>query len=173
MRMRPALFERIEAAAARLSTEELERFVTAPAATPQRWQHLVRHSDDARVYEQIWDSEEVNAWVICWSEDQDTGFHDHDDSAAAILVIDGQVREERLRLGSTPEARTGGPGTTLFVPPTAIHRVLHAGDGPAVTIHAYSPPLTSTGAYRVGPGGELERACLPYDQELRAEPALS
>ena len=102
MRMRPALFERIEAAAARLSTEELERFVTAPAATPQRWQHLVRHSDDARVYEQIWDSEEVNAWVICWSEDQDTGFHDHDDSAAAILVIDGQVREERLRLGSTP-----------------------------------------------------------------------
>jgi Cysteine dioxygenase type I len=27
--------------------------------------------------------------VICWSEDQATGFHDHDDSAAAILVIEG------------------------------------------------------------------------------------
>jgi len=65
-----------------MSTGELERFVTALAATPQRWQHLIRHSGDARVYEQMWDSDEVNAWV-------NTGFHDHDDSAAAILVIDG------------------------------------------------------------------------------------
>ena len=153
--------------------DQLERFVEALAATPQRWEHLVRHDDDTRVYEQIWDSDDVNAWVICWSEDQDTGFHDHDDSAAAILVIDGQVREERLRLGAAPESRVGGAGTTLFVPPTAIHRVLHAGARPAVTIHAYSPPLTRTGAYRVGPSGELERASLTYDEELRAQPALS
>jgi hypothetical protein len=88
-------------------------------------------------------------------------------------VIDGQVREERLRLGAPPQSRVSGPGTTLFVPPTAIHRVLHTGDGPAVTIHAYSPPLTRTGAYRVGPEGELERTSLPYDEELQAEPALS
>jgi len=156
-----------------VSNEELERFVRTLAATPQRWEHLVRQSDDGRAYEQIWDSEEVNAWVICWSEDQDTGFHDHDNSAASILVIDGQVREERLRLGASPEARVGGPGTTLFVPPTAIHRVVHTGAGPAVTIHAYSPPLRRTGSYRLGPGGELERASLSYNEELRAEPALS
>ena len=156
-----------------MSNEELERFVRTLAATPQRWEHLVRQSDDGRAYEQIWDSEEVYAWVICWSEAQDTGFHDHDDSAAAILVVVGHVREERLRLGAAPEARVGGPGRTLFVPPTAIHRVLHAGDGPAITIHAYSPPLRRTGAYRLGPGGELERASLAYDEELRAEPALS
>jgi quercetin dioxygenase-like cupin family protein len=156
-----------------MTNAELELFVSALAATPQRWQHLVRDSGEGRVYEQIWDSEDVNAWVICWSEDQDTGFHDHDVSAAAILVIDGHVREERLRLGAAPEARLGGPGSTLFVPPTAIHRVTHAGDGPAITIHAYSPPLTRTGAYRLGPGGELERASLPYDEELRGEPALS
>jgi hypothetical protein len=156
-----------------MSTQELERFVAHLGAEPERWEHLVRHSDDARVFEQICDAEHVNAWVICWSEDQDTGFHDQDDSAAAILVIDGPVREERLRLGAAPETRIGGPGTTLFVPPTAIHRVLHGGGGPAVTIHADSPPLTRTGAYRVGPGGELQRASVPYDEELRSEPALS
>jgi quercetin dioxygenase-like cupin family protein len=156
-----------------MTNAELELFVSALAATPQRWQHLVRDSGEGRVYEQIWDSEDVNAWVICWSEDQDTGFHDHDESAAAILVIDGQVREERLRLGADPEARLGGPGSLLFVPPTAIHRVLHVGDGPAITIHAYSPPLRRTGAYRLGPGGELERTSLPFEEELRAEPALT
>ena len=55
-----------------------------------------------------------------------------------------------------------GPGGTAMVPAVAIHRVLHAGVGPAVTIHAYSPPLRRTGAYRVGPDGQLERASVSY-----------
>ena len=156
-----------------LTLSELERFVADLAADPARWQHLVRHSRDARVYEQIWDGPDVNAWMICWTEDQDTGFHDHDHSAAAILVIDGHVREERLRLGAAPDARVFGPGSLFFVPPPAIHRILHAGSGLAVTIHAYSPPLTRMGTYRVGPRGELERAAQSYREELRAEAALS
>jgi quercetin dioxygenase-like cupin family protein len=156
-----------------LTGPSLEQFVDDLAAQPELWEHLVRHEDEIRVYEQIWDDEEVNAWLICWSEDQDTGFHDHDESAAAIRVLDGHVREDRLRLGSEPNSRLIGPGATFSVPPTAIHRVLHAGDGPAVSIHAYSPPLTRTGAYSVGPDGELERVSMSYDQELSAEAALS
>jgi quercetin dioxygenase-like cupin family protein len=156
-----------------LSIDELGRFATALADSPERWRHLVRHADDARVYEQIWDDEDVNAWVICWSEDQDTGFHDHDVSAAAIAVLDGEVREERLRIGRPSRARTIAAGSVFSVPPVAIHRVLHAGTGPAVTIHAYSPPLTRTGAYRLGADGELQRELLSIEEELRAEAALS
>jgi mannose-6-phosphate isomerase-like protein (cupin superfamily) len=155
-----------------LTLEELERFAAGLASAPERWSHLVRHTDDERVYEQIWEDEDVNAWVICWSEDHDTGFHDHDESGAAIAVVAGAVREDRLRIGSAPRTRELGPGETFTVPPVAIHRVLHAGGAPAVTIHAYSPPLTRTGAYRLGPDGELERESLPYEEELRAEPAL-
>ena len=55
----------------------------------------------------------------------------------------------------------------------AIHRVLHAGTGPAVTIHAYSPPLRRTGAYRVGADGTLERESQPFEVELRGEPAAA
>jgi len=156
-----------------LTGAELRRFAADLAARPERWAHLVRHADDARVYEQIWSDEDVNAWIICWSEDQDTGFHDHDESGAGIVVISGRVREERLALGSAPRAREFGAGECFDVPPVAIHRVLHAGDGPAVTIHAYSPPLRRTGAYQTGSAGELERVSQPYDVELRApEPAL-
>jgi mannose-6-phosphate isomerase-like protein (cupin superfamily) len=156
-----------------LAPAELERFVAGLAAAPERWEHAVRHASDVRVYEQIWDDEDVNAWVICWSEDQDTGFHDHDESSAAIAVISGQVREDRLRLGRSPRSRVIGPGSIFTVPAVAIHRVLHAGRAPAVTLHAYSPPLVRTGAYRVGPDGELERELLSYEEELRATPALS
>jgi mannose-6-phosphate isomerase-like protein (cupin superfamily) len=151
-----------------LSTAELERFVARLADQPDRWQHLVRHDPGGRVYELIHDDEHVNAWLICWSEDQDTGFHDHDTSAAAIAVIEGHVREDRLRLAATPESRVVGPGATLTMPPTAIHRVLHAGGPPAVTIHAYSPPLTRTGAYWVAPTGELQRIAQSFEEELRA-----
>jgi quercetin dioxygenase-like cupin family protein len=156
-----------------LIIERLEKFVAELAASPDQWSHVIRHSDDGRVYELIWDDEDVNARVICWSEDQDTGYHDHDQSAAAISVISGQVREERLRLGRSPLSRTVQGGSTFTVPPAAIHRVLHAGDLPAVTIHAYSPPLSRTGTYRQGPNGELERGSVTIEEELRAEAALS
>jgi mannose-6-phosphate isomerase-like protein (cupin superfamily) len=153
------------------SLEELRRFAAELAQSPERWRHLVRHAEDARVYEQIWDDEDVNAWVICWSQDQDTGFHDHDESAAAIAVVSGRVREDRLTLSGRPASREIGPGATLTLPPVAIHRVLHAGDAPAVTIHCYSPPLRRTGAYRVGDDGTLERESQPFEAELRGEPA--
>ncbi|HEY5188685.1 MAG TPA: cysteine dioxygenase family protein [Solirubrobacteraceae bacterium] len=154
-----------------LTLPELERFTAELAAAPERWRHLVRHGD-ARVYEQIWDDEDVNAWLICWSKDQDTGFHDHDESGAGIAVVSGHVSEDRLTIAGGTNSRELGPGRTFTVPPVAIHRVLHSGLGPAVTIHAYSPPLRRTGAYRIGPDGELEREAQPFEVELRAEPAL-
>lgn len=155
-----------------LSARELERFAANLAATPERWRPRVRH-DDTRVYEQIADNEHVNAWLICWSEDSDTGFHDHDESAAGIAVVSGSVREDRLTLGGPPRSRQLGPGTTFPVPPTAIHRVLLSGTGPAMTIHAYSPPLRRMGAYRIGVDGALEREAQPFEHELCAEPALA
>src|ERR1700729_4557043 len=108
-----------------LTPAELEDFVADLAATPDRWRHLVHHTNDVRVYEQIVDDADVNAWVICWSEDQDTGYHDHDLSAAAIAVISGAVREDRMRLGSGPLSRVIEAGSSFAVPPVAIHRVMH------------------------------------------------
>ncbi len=152
-----------------LSVEQLERFAAALAADPARWRHLVRHRRDERVYEKLFADERVNAWLICWSDGHDTGFHDHDQSAGGIAVVAGRVRDERLALNSAPVARECSAGECFNVPATAIHRVLHAGAQPSITIHAYSPPLTRMGAYRVGPSGELEREALTHEQELRAE----
>jgi predicted metal-dependent enzyme (double-stranded beta helix superfamily) len=155
-----------------LTIEELELFVQSLAADSDRWVPLVRRDGDQRAYELIWEDEDVNAWLICWSEDHDTGFHDHDVSAAAITVIDGHVREDRLRLDGPPVSRVNGPGSLITLAPNAIHRVLHAGTGTAVTIHAYSPPLTRTGAYSIGADGALLRHSQSFEEELRAEQAL-
>jgi quercetin dioxygenase-like cupin family protein len=155
-----------------LTPAELEAFVIRLAADVDRWRPLVSHDPKQRTYELLWEDETVNAWLLCWSQDHDTGFHDHDVSAAAITVIEGRVREDRLRLDRAAQEVVYGTGETFTVPPEAIHRVLHAGSGPAVTIHAYSPPLTRTGSYTEGPGGELLRVVQTEAEELKAELAL-
>ena len=40
-------------------------------------------------------------------------------------------------------------------------------DAPAVSIHAYSPPLWRMGAYVVEPDGTLRRESISYAEELR------
>jgi Cysteine dioxygenase type I len=153
-----------------LSGAALAGFASRLAAEPDRWRHLVRHDADARVYEVIWSDAHVNAWVICWSPGQDTGFHDHGQSAGGIHVVDGRISEERLVLqrpsdprtsGPGPIPRTFGPGSSFHVPSCAIHRVFHGGWQPAVSIHAYSPPLSQMGDYTFAPDGALERAARP------------
>ena len=99
--------------------------------------------------------------------DHDTGFHDHDLSAGALSVVRGGVREERLVLGGAPSSRTSRPGESLTFAASDIHRVSHAGSEPAVTLHAYSPPLWRMGAYEVSPDGELRRHSMSYAEELR------
>jgi quercetin dioxygenase-like cupin family protein len=155
-----------------LTSEQLQAFVQQLAADAERWRPLVDHDPGRRTYGLIWDDEDVNAWVLCWDEDHDTGFHDHDVSAAAILVLEGQVREDRLRLDGSAREIVYDAGGSFTVPAEAIHRVLHAGDGPAVTIHAYSPPLRKQGAYSLADDGILLRAVQSWEQELRADTAL-
>jgi hypothetical protein len=150
---------------------ELTGFASALADSPEHWAHLVRHTDAARVYELIWADPHVNAWVICWSDGHDTGFHDHGQSAGGIHVVRGALAEERLSLRQPPVRRAFGPGSSFHVPSSAIHRVLHAGGGPAVSVHAYSPPLTQMGDYRLAPDGGLEREARPLSQVLAPVPA--
>jgi predicted metal-dependent enzyme (double-stranded beta helix superfamily) len=156
-----------------LEAVELVRFAAELASTPERWRDLVCPGDDARVYETIWSDERVNAWAIRWSPDSDTGFHDHDDSAAGIVVIEGSVIEERLTMTGPPVARRFGDGQSFHLSASAIHRVRHAGGPAAFTIHAYSPPLRRQGVYRTDAHGVLERDAIPYTEELRARHELA
>ncbi|MEY2534924.1 MAG: hypothetical protein QOF29_2834 [bacterium] len=150
-----------------LDAPELEDLVTRLAGRPDLWAHLVRHDPGERVYEEVLRDNHVAVWLICWMEDHDTGFHDHDRSAGAVAVARGAVTEDRLLLGRPPSSRTVGAGRSFSFAASDIHRVRHADAGPAVTIHAYSPPLWRMGAYEIRPGGELARHSISYAEELR------
>lgn len=150
-----------------LSGAELQAFVSELADRPELWSHFVRHDSAQRLYEELISDDHLTAWLICWMDDHDTGFHDHDHSAGAVAVVSGAVREERLAIDGPPRERMCGVGDTFHFSPADIHRVRHAGSDPAVTLHVYSPPLERMGAYAVDDDGVLVRHPVSYTEELR------
>ena len=109
-----------------MNTQELIAFVQGLATKPESWRHLVEHDRAARTYSELLRDDNVAAWLICWMDEHDTGFHDHDVSAGAVAVVSGSVREDRLVLGAEPSTRVLGPGSTFSFEPSDIHRVQHA-----------------------------------------------
>jgi predicted metal-dependent enzyme (double-stranded beta helix superfamily) len=150
-----------------LSGPELQQFVSELADRPELWIEFVKHDATQRVYEELLSDEHVTAWLICWMNDHDTGFHDHDISAGAVAVVSGAVREERLAIDGPPRNSVYQAGASFHFSPADIHRVRHAGGDPAVTLHVYSPPLLRMGAYEIGDDGVLERHPMSYLEELR------
>jgi predicted metal-dependent enzyme (double-stranded beta helix superfamily) len=150
-----------------LSGPELQQFVSELADRPELWIEFVKHDTTQRVYEELLSDEHVTAWLICWMNDHDTGFHDHDISAGAVAVVSGAVREERLAIDGPPRNSVYQAGASFHFSPADIHRVRHAGGDPAVTLHVYSPPLLRMGAYEIGDDGVLERHPMSYLEELR------
>jgi len=150
-----------------LSAAELELFVRELADRPELWIDSVRHDASQRVYEELLSDAHVTAWLICWMDDHDTGFHDHDVSAGAVAVVGGRVCEERLAIGGEPRKRTFAAGEAFNFSPADIHRVRHSGSDPAVTLHVYSPPLARMGAYEIDDDGVLARHPMSSSEELR------
>jgi predicted metal-dependent enzyme (double-stranded beta helix superfamily) len=159
-----------------LDEAELSAVAADFAAERELWADHVRVDPDGhRTYVELHADEHLSVWLICWSDGHDTGFHDHDGSAGALTVVSGALREERLRFGA-PVGHTLRVDDGIAFAPSAIHRVSHARGAPAVSLHAYSPPLRSMGSYAIDDGGELRRLALGDGEELRplgAAPQLS
>lgn len=151
--------------------DELRSLASWLGERPSLWRPHVAHDPAQRTFHRLVADAHVTVWLICWMPGHDTGFHDHDGSAGAVAVLEGEVVEERLRLLEAPATAVYGPGQVLEFGPADIHRVRHHGLAPAVTIHAYSPALRRMGAYVADESGRLLRHALDEDTELTAAAA--
>jgi predicted metal-dependent enzyme (double-stranded beta helix superfamily) len=150
-----------------LGRSELRELVARLAADPDRWRSLVRRDTAERHYEQLWRDDDVDVWVISWGDGSDTGYHDHDVSCGAVAVVEGELIEERLVLGGAPRRLRHRAGEAFDFDAAHVHRMRQDSATPAVSIHAYSPPLWRMGSYTVGPDGTLRRRSISYAEELR------
>ncbi|WP_299053996.1 cysteine dioxygenase family protein [uncultured Nocardioides sp.] len=154
-----------------LAEAELRDWVERLAARPELWRHHVAHDSareraGGRHYVSLHRDEHVDVWLLCWDTVDDTGWHDHDTSAGAVVVTDGAVVERRPRLGGEAASRTVPAGRSFAFGPDHIHRMSGAVDG-SVSIHAYSPPLWRMGQYAISDDGVMRRWSVSYADELR------
>ena len=153
--------------------EELANIVTRFASS-EGWMEKVRLRTERRWYERLYHGPDYDIWVISWLPGQSTGFHDHGASSGAFVVATGILEErlpgERTRAIHPDQPRAFGPDYT--------HDVRNVSLAPAISIHAYSPPLSEMNEYeldgirlvpREGAPGEGET--LDEESRVRRKPA--
>ncbi len=120
---------------------QLIRLVADLARDPSYWQRLARHEPDHRWWTRLVRHEHVDAWLITWPGQESTDLHDHGRSAAALTVVQGSLEHVLASRSGELSRETLSTGTLLSVEPEAVHDVRNTSRVPAVSIHAYSPPL--------------------------------
>ena len=149
-----------------LTPGELEELAAAIAQHPESWGHLVAFDGERRVYASLHRDNHVDVWLLCWTPESDTGWHDHDVSSGAVAVVAGELVENNLTLAAGARETRVAAGTVFSFGPDHIHRLNGAEHG-SVSVHAYSPPLWRMGQYAVDDAGVLRRVSLSYADELR------
>lgn len=114
----------------------------AVAADRDLWRGAVRFDARDRYWSRLLQTADVDLWLLTWLPGQQTQLHDHGDAAAAVTVLSGAVVELRADASGALSAEHLQPGDAVWVAPGTVHDVAHAGAGPAVSLHAYSPRLT-------------------------------
>jgi predicted metal-dependent enzyme (double-stranded beta helix superfamily) len=130
---------------------EVRRLTSAPA----EWVARVRLDPEGRWYEQIRMDDAYELWLISWLPGQSTGFHDHGGANGAFGVMWGQLDEHVVARGAATSAANPVPaGEVRSFGPRYVHDVRNSSAGSvAVSVHAYSPPLSAMTRYDLTPSG--------------------
>src|SRR6202034_391200 len=124
--------------------DELANIVSLFASS-DRWMDKVRLRAERRWYERLYHGPDYDIWVLSWLPGQSTGFHDHGVSSGAFVVATGILEEhrpgERMHVMHAGKPRAFGPDYT--------HDVRNLSLAPAISIHAYSPPLSEMNEYEL------------------------
>jgi hypothetical protein len=106
-----------------LDARELRDLVASIASDPDRWAHLVGFDDNERVYASLHRDAHVDVWLLCWTPQNDTGWHDHDISSGAVAVVAGELVENNLAVATGGVETRIGAGHAFAFGPEHIHRL--------------------------------------------------
>ncbi len=132
----------------RLHQARLADLVRLAAST--EWAGLVRYTEGERWYLRLQRGENHEVWLLSWLPGQRTGFHDHCGSSGAFTVVQGELQERTPAAGRpAPVAAAVPAGRVRSFGPRHVHEVANETAVPAVSIHAYSPPLAGMRRYEL------------------------
>jgi predicted metal-dependent enzyme (double-stranded beta helix superfamily) len=137
-----------------LSPAQLGRLVRATAGARAAWLPAVRFSSDGRWFHRLEVTADYEIWLLTWLPGQHTGFHDHCDASGAFAVARGELRETLASAGrSQVRHRAAREGSVTRFGGRHLHDVGNVGPAAAVSVHAYSPPLSAMRRYEMTSSG--------------------
>jgi len=149
----------------RLSEDQLDAVVLAVAMRPMLYQDLVVSDAEHRWWMQLHLAQNLDVRVLSWAPDQASDWHDHGGSSGAFAVTSGALLEQsRADDGVSVRTRRLAVGQHGSFGPAHVHDVQHAAGSPAVSIHAYSPPLTGLTYYQRSALGFVAQAVVPEER---------
>jgi hypothetical protein len=140
-----------------LTPKQLAARVWGLIATPAEWVARVRLDIEGRWYERIHMGEAYEIWLISWMPGQSTGFHDHGGANGAFGVAWGDLDECAVPRGDGAVlVNRIASGRVRSFGPRHVHDVRNSSaTSVAVSVHAYSPPLSEMTRYDLTPSGLL------------------
>ena len=137
-----------------LSPARLGQLVREIAAAEQSWRSIVRFSAERRWYRRLVLADDHEIWLLSWLPGQHTGFHDHGEARGAFAVAQGELRESLAQPGrNRVRNRCASAGSVTTFGARHLHDVSNAATAPAISVHAYSPPLTAMRRYEMTAAG--------------------
>jgi predicted metal-dependent enzyme (double-stranded beta helix superfamily) len=123
-------------------------------AAGREWLGQVMFGAEDRWFHRLELTESYEIWLLSWLPGQRTGLHDHGEAGGAFAVAEGELLETLARPGScTLRSRPAGPGTVRAFGRRHLHDMANVSPAPAISVHAYSPPLTAMRRYEMTPSG--------------------
>jgi hypothetical protein len=132
-----------------LSPDRLGELASS-VATAASWRSVIQFTADKRWFRRLALTDDYEIWLLSWLPGQHTGFHDHGDAAGAFAVAQGRLRESLATPGRTAvRTRSARAGSVTRFGRQHLHDVANVSLRPAVSVHAYSPPLTAMRRYEM------------------------
>ncbi len=148
----------------RLSPARLRDLTLTIIGRRELWADLVVHDPDVRWYLPLARWNTCDVWLLAWERGQDTDWHDHGGSSGSFAVAEGSLVESyRVTSGRRLGRRRLLAEHAVAFGPGHVHDVAHGGDGPAISIHAYSPPLVAMTYYQPTAYGLIARETVAID----------
>ena len=133
-----------------LNLADLACIVRETAAAADDWLEIVRFTSGSRWFRRLTLAEEYEIWLLTWLPGQRTGFHDHGRARGAFTVARGELHETLGAPGSTQlRRRIAGQGSVTSFGGHHLHDVSCNSAEPAISVHAYSPPLSAMRRYEM------------------------
>jgi hypothetical protein len=153
-----------------LNPVELLEFARFVAGEVLACRYLVEYDEGQRWHQRLYRDQRVDLWLISWLPSQGTQLHDHGGSAGAFTVLSGELTEAIYQPAAAASGWSAVPGQgsepALLERRRAtgsgagfgrhyVHDVRNLSQAPAISVHAYSPPLTSMSFYDLDDDGAL------------------